>query len=103
MKIMIIKQTPEFKEWLIKLKDIKAKAIIASRISRLEDGLMGDVEPIGSGLSELRIHYGPGYRVYIKQHGNKLIIVLSGGVKKTQKKDINRAKIIAENWSDKDE
>ncbi len=100
---MIISETTEFKDWLLSLKDTKAKAIIASRISKLEDGLMGDIEPVGSGISELRIHYGPGYRVYIKQQGNKLIILLCGGTKKTQKKDINKAKKIANNWSDKDE
>lgn len=100
---MIISQTTEFKGWLVSLKDTKAKAIIASRISRLEDGLMGDIEPVGNAVSELRIHYGPGYRVYIKQHGNKLIILLCGGSKKTQKKDINKAKKIADNWSDDNE
>lgn len=100
---MIISQTTEFKKWLVALKDTKAKAIIASRISRLEDGLMGDVEPVGNSVNELRIHYDPGYRVYIKQHGNTMIILLCGGSKKTQKKDINKAKKIADDWSNEHE
>jgi len=62
-----IKQTPTFEKWQSKLKDSRAKAIIAARVFRLANGLPGDVSPVGKGVSELRIHYGPGYRVYFKQ------------------------------------
>ena len=62
-----IKQTPTFEKWQRELKDNRAKAIIAARVFRLANGLPGDVSPVGKGVSELRIHYGPGYRVYFKQ------------------------------------
>jgi putative addiction module killer protein len=91
-----IKQTDTFKTWVNKLKDKRAKATIAARIFRLANGLAGDVSPIGEGLSELRIHYGSGYRVYFKQKGKEIIILLCGGDKSSQQKDITRAKKIAE-------
>lgn len=90
-----IKQTKTFNKWERKLKDEKARAAIAARIFRLSCGLEGDVAPIGEGLSELRIHYGPGYRVYYKQKGTQLILLICGGNKSTQKKDIALAKKIA--------
>lgn len=65
-----IKQTATFMTWERKLKDHRAKAIIAARVFRVANGLLGDVEPVGQGVSELRIHYGPGYRVYFQQRGN---------------------------------
>ncbi|OIS90193.1 type II toxin-antitoxin system RelE/ParE family toxin, partial [Brucella cytisi] len=76
-----------------------ARVIIAARIARLAEGLPGDVEPVGEGVSELRIHYGPGYRVYFQQRGNVLILLLCGGDKKTQRRDIETAKKIAKDWS----
>lgn len=93
-----IKQTETFKRWAAKLRDDKAKAIIASRLNRLAYGLPGDVQPVGEGISELRIHYGPGYRVYFKQKGTALVVLLCGGIKTSQEKDIKQAKRLALQW-----
>lgn len=95
-----IQRTDEFDGWLFKLKDPKAKARILARIRSAELGNLGDVEPIGQGLSELRIHYGPGYRVYLKQTGKVLLLVLCGGTKKSQAKDIERAKSLVKKYED---
>jgi putative addiction module killer protein len=88
-------QTAEFDTWLVDLKDQHGKARIVSRIQRLEQGNPGDAAPVGDGISELRIHSGPGYRVYYKQAGKMIILLLCGGDKSTQQKDILRAKDIA--------
>jgi putative addiction module killer protein len=85
-----IKQTPAYSEWLASL-DNTVQARIAKRVLRLAYGLTGDVKPIGSGASELRIDFGPGYRVYFGQHGKTLVIVLGGGDKSTQARDIKQA------------
>ncbi len=90
-----IRQTDDFSKFMRKLKDKQARASILSRISRLQDGLMGDIKPVGGGVSELRVHVGAGYRVYIAQKGKELIILLCGGDKSTQKDDIKRAKELA--------
>lgn len=95
--VEVIKSTT-FDRWLRKLKDRRAKARIQMRIDRLALGNPGDVEPIGEGLSELRIDYGPGYRVYFLQRGDVLIVLLCGGDKRTQKQDIQKAKAIAAEW-----
>jgi len=87
-----VRQTDEFKAWLKNLADERAVKKIAQRIVRLQAGLMGDVKPVGGGLAELRIDYGPGYRVYFVQRGVVLIILLCGGDKKSQQKDIKLAK-----------
>jgi putative addiction module killer protein len=84
-----------FIAWLKKLNDSKAKSIVALRISRLRQGNAGDAEPIGEGCSEMRIHYGPGYRVYFKDAGTGIALLLCGGDKPTQQKDIAKAKEIA--------
>jgi putative addiction module killer protein len=84
-----------FTKWLDGLKDGATKAIIAARIDRLRIGLMGDVEPVGDGVSELRIHQGAGWRVYFTHHQGSLIILLVGGYKSTQKQDIKKAKKLA--------
>ena len=89
------KQSETFRKWHRKLRDGKAKALIAARLQRLLGGNPGDVEPVGDGVSELRIHYGPGYRVYYQQRGELLILLLCGGDKSTQVKDITRAKALA--------
>lgn len=94
-----IKQTETFRLWEAKLKDRRARTIIAARITRLAEGLPGDVSPVGEGLSELRIHYGPGYRVYFQQQGNTFIVLLCGGDKATQARDIAAAKKLAQGWS----
>lgn len=90
-----IKQTETYLKWEHKLKDHKAKAAIAARIFRLANSLLGDVSPVGQGISELRVHYGPGYRVYFKKNGNEIVILLCGGDKSTQSKDIEVAKKLA--------
>jgi len=86
-----LKQTETFKKWWTRLKDDRAKAIILARLDRLAYGLAGDTEPVGQGVSELRIHYGPGYRVYYRQSGQTIIILLCGGNKASQAKDIKAA------------
>ncbi len=93
-----IKQTPTFEKWERKLRDRRARALIAARVHRLASGLAGDVAPVGEGVSELRIHYGPGYRVYFRQHGDTILLLLVGGDKSTQKKDIETAKRLAKEW-----
>ncbi|MBY5817873.1 type II toxin-antitoxin system RelE/ParE family toxin [Rhizobium leguminosarum] len=98
--MFILKQTATFRKWHKKLKDGKAKATIALRLQRLATGHAGDVSPIGEGLSELRIHYGPGYRVYYCKRGETIIVLLCGGDKSTQETDIRTAKRIASEWSD---
>jgi putative addiction module killer protein len=90
-----IRQTSEFKEWLLSLRDAKAKARIAARIARAENGNLGDSKPVGEGVSEMRIDYGPGYRVYYRQRGNVLVVLLCGGDKSTQRSDIRRAHELA--------
>lgn len=94
-----LKQTDTFRKWRARLKDDRAKALIASRLDRLAYGHWGDAEPIGNGISELRIHYGPGYRVYIRKHNNTMIILLCGGDKSTQGKDIKTAKRLSDEWT----
>jgi len=90
-----VQKTEEFDGWLTHLADQRAKAKIVSRIERLGLGNPGDVKPVGEGLSEMRVPYGPGYRVYFKQTGKTVVLLLCGGDKSTQEKDIRRAKEIA--------
>ena len=90
-----IRPLPEFTSWIDGLKDEKVRGVVVARIKRLELGLMGDVEPVGGGASELRIHFGAGWRVYFTQRGTQIIVLLAGGSKRTQKKDIQRAKALA--------
>jgi putative addiction module killer protein len=87
-----------FDRWLKKLRDRKAKARIEMRIRRLGLGNAGDVQPIGGGLSEMRIDYGPGYRVYFMKSGAFLVVLLCGGDKRTQQNDINKARQLATEW-----
>ena len=87
-----------FDTWLSGLRDRRAVARIAARLDRLAAGNPGDVEPVGDGVSELRINYGPGYRVYFIQRGPVLVILLCGGDKSTQSKDIKQAKVLAAEW-----
>jgi len=86
-----VRKTPGFQKWLDNLNDPRAYARIETRLFRLALGLPGDVKPVGQGVSELRIDYGPGYRVYFTKPGNALIFILVGGDKTTQAKDIKTA------------
>lgn len=95
-----IRMTLEFQGWLKGIRDRVAAAKIAARLDRLASGNAGDVKPIGSGLSELRIPYGPGYRVYFVARGEVLIVILCGGDKRTQDRDIKRAHEIAAELED---
>lgn len=90
-----IRRSDVFIKWLDKLRDDEARARIITRVNRLAEGNPGDVEPAGDGVSEMRIHYGPGYRVYFKDTGREIIILLCGGDKSTQQADITKAKRIA--------
>lgn len=93
-------RTVAFAEWVNRLKDERAAARIVVRLRRMESGNFGDVRPVGEGVSELRIDYGPGYRVYFIQQGKLLIVLLCGGDKRTQDKDIVRAKALAKEWKE---
>lgn len=97
-----LKQTETFRRWRTKLRDQRARALIASRLDRLAFGNAGDVRPVGEGISELRIDYGPGYRVYFQQRVKTIVILLCGGDKRTQDRDIKTAKRLAKEWSETD-
>ena len=90
-----VQKTDEFDNWLSALADQRAVAKIVSRIERLGLGNAGDVKPVGKGVSEMRLTYGPGYRIYYKQTGRTIVLILCGGDKSTQDRDIKRAKQIA--------
>ena len=92
-----IRKTETFAKWLDGLKDVRARARILVRIERLAAGNPGDVKPVGEGVSELRIDYGPGYRVYYKQEGLSVVILLAGGDKRTQARNIKTALRLARN------
>jgi putative addiction module killer protein len=93
-----LKQTETFRKWWVKLRDERARALVAARLDRLAYGLTGDSEPVGDGISELRIHYGPGYRVYFQRRGTTIIVLLCGGDKGSQARDIKAAKRLAAEW-----
>jgi putative addiction module killer protein len=94
--MVLIRKTNLFMKWLTGLRDQKAIARIQIRIDRLALGNPGDVRPVGSGISEMRIDYGPGYRVYFSQRGSEIVILLCGGDKTTQTSDIEKAKRVNE-------
>jgi putative addiction module killer protein len=87
----VIYTTEQFDDWLSNLRDQQAMRRVQARIDRAEDGNFGDCEPVGEGVSEMRIHYGPGYRVYFTQRGMEIVVLLAGGDKRTQSKDIKAA------------
>ncbi len=95
MAVIEIRQTEEFSRWFAKLRDHQARARILARVRRLSLGNPGDVKPVGQGVSELRIDYGPGYRVYYVQRGEALVVLLAAGDKSTQERDISRAHDLA--------
>lgn len=91
-----VRQTAEFSRWLRRLKDVNAAARIVARIRRVELGNPGDYKSLGAGLMEMRIDYGPGYRIYFIRRGSEIVILLCGGDKRTQSQDIERARELAE-------
>jgi putative addiction module killer protein len=95
-----VRQTERFVRWLEDLRDLRGRAKVLARIERLIGGNPGDVRPVGSGVSELRINYGPGYRVYYVQRGTTLIILLAGGDKSSQVNDIDEALLSAANLAE---
>ena len=95
-----IRKTELFVQWLDRLRDLQARARVQARIERLAAGNPGDVEPVGEGVSELRVNYGPGYRVYFRKRGRELIILLADGDKSTQAKDIKTALRLARHLLD---
>ena len=98
-----LKQTETFRKWRIRLRDEKTRGLIASRLDRLAYGNAGDVKPVGQGISELRIDYGPGYRIYFQKRGGSIVLLLCGGDKSTQARDIKTAKRLAQLWSEEDD
>lgn len=92
-----IRKTEAYARWLDGLRDVHARARILARVERLAAGNPGDVRPVGEGVSELRIDYGPGYRVYYRQQGQEVVILLAGGDKRTQASDIKTALRLARN------
>jgi putative addiction module killer protein len=97
---MEVRQTPVFSDWMARLRDHRARAKIAARIDRMAHGNSGDVQPVGQGVSELRIHYGPGYRVYFAKRDKILIVLLCGGDKSTRTEDIKAARLLAADLED---
>lgn len=95
--MMEVRKTEVYVKWLDGLRDIRARARVLARVERLAEGNPGDAEPVGEGVSELRINYGPGYRVYYKQQGRELVILLAGGDKSNQSRDIKTALRLAHN------
>jgi putative addiction module killer protein len=89
--MFIVRQTQEFQDWLDALKDIKAQLRIAARLRQAEAGNLGDWKPVGDEVSEMRVAFGPGYRLYFTRRQNILIVMLAGGDKSTQSRDIKRA------------
>jgi putative addiction module killer protein len=98
--VIEIRKTEIFAQWLDGLRDLQARARVQIRIERLAVGNPGDVQPVGGGVSEMRINYGPGYRVYFKQRGREVVILLAGGDKRTQAKDIRTALRLARNLTE---
>ena len=94
---MEVRKTDAFARWIDGLRDVRARARVLARIERLALGNAGDSKPVGEGVRELRIHYGPGYRVYFKQQGSALVVLLAGGDKRSQGRDIQKALALARN------
>ena len=98
-----VRQTREFARWFAGLRDRRASAYVVNRIDRLALGLAGDAKAVGGGVSELRIHYGPGYRLYFTRRGDRIVLLLCGGDKSSQRADIARAQeIVATETDDAD-
>lgn len=95
-----LRQTLAFKKWFEGLRDREAQRRIAMRIVRLEGGLFGDTKSVGEGVGELRIDFGPGYRIYFARRGTSIVLLLCGGDKSSQQSDIATAKALAAKWED---
>ncbi len=95
-----ILQSATFANWLSHLKDRRARARIQARLDRMADGNFGDIAPVGDGISEACVHYGPGYRLYFISRGRQLVVLLCGGDKASQPGDIQRARQIAHDWKE---
>lgn len=95
-----VRQTTAFKKWFAKLRDIRAQAHIVRRIERAQAGNLGDVKALGDGVSEMRIHHGAGYRLYLTQRGERLVILLCGGDKSGQAADIRTARAMTKELDD---
>jgi putative addiction module killer protein len=93
--VLVFQQSPEFEAWLDKLTDTRAKARILARVDRASLGNFGDCKPIGEGVSEMRVDIGPGYRIYFVRKGDEVYLLLIGGDKSTQKRDIQQALAMA--------
>lgn len=91
-----IRQTAVFSEWMVRLRDTDGRAVIARRIERMASGNFGDHKSVGEGVSELRVSVGPGYRVYYVQRGRRIVILLCAGDKSSQRRDISKAKLLAQ-------
>lgn len=100
LQMPTVLRTAVYATWAVSLRDDRAKARIALRVDRLGLGNLGDVKPVGGGVSEMRIDYGPGYRIYFAEHGATLIVLLCGGTKKTQQADIRQAKRLFSEWKE---
>ena len=98
--MLTVHETEVFAAWMSKLRDARAKAKIAARIDRLAQGNPGDVAPVGEGVSEMRIHFGPGYRVYFARRAKEIVILLCGGDKSTQARDVKLALRLAAGLKD---
>ena len=97
-----LRQTTDFVDWLTALRDKRARARILLRLERLENGNRGLYKSVGEGILEIKVDYGPGYRLYFMQRGDALIVLLCGGDKRTQRKDIERARSLAKTWEETD-
>ncbi|HKM96033.1 MAG TPA: type II toxin-antitoxin system RelE/ParE family toxin [Buttiauxella sp.] len=96
-------QSTSFQKWVLNLKDKRARTAIAARLYRLANDLPGDVASVGEGISELRIHYGPGYRIYYRQYDHSILLILCGGNKSSQTNDIAIARMLAKTWKEQED
>ena len=101
--MLTVRRLPQFDAWLSGLRDMQAKARLLARLRKAQQGNLGDTQAVGDGVSEMREHFGPGWRTYIVQRGACLIVMLGGGDKRTQKRDIAEAKRLANLLEDDDE
>ena len=100
--LLTIRKTERFNKWLITLRDTQARAQVLARLARFEQGQAGDARSVGGGVLELRIHTGPGYRVYYTRIGARVVLLLAGGDKSTQSRDVSQAKALAASIREED-